>query len=53
MPYKETDKADHQVSLRYKRVTENIAHTIHLFGLPITMPFFTVYGPGASRHGPI
>ena len=49
MPYKETDKADHQVSFyaATKKSIENIAHSYsHLFGLPITMfRFFTVYGP--------
>jgi UDP-glucuronate 4-epimerase len=49
MPYKETDKADHQVSFyaATKKSTENMAHSYaHLFGLPITMfRFFTVYGP--------
>ena len=49
MPYRETDKADHQVSFyaATKKATENMAHSYsHLFGLPITMfRFFTVYGP--------
>ena len=49
MPYKETDKADHQMSFyaATKKSTENMAHSYaHLFGLPITMfRFFTVYGP--------
>ena len=49
MPYKETVKADHQMSFyaATKKSTENIAHSYaHLFGLPITMfRFFTVYGP--------
>lgn len=49
MPYKETDKADHQMSFyaATKKATENIAHSYaHLFDLPITMfRFFTVYGP--------
>lgn len=49
MPYKECQKADHQVSLyaATKKSTENIAHSYsHLFKLPITMfRFFTVYGP--------
>lgn len=49
MPYKETDKADHQVSFyaATKKATENMAHSYaHLFDLPITMfRFFTVYGP--------
>lgn len=49
MPYRETMKADHQMSLygATKKATENIAHSYaHLFGLPITMfRFFTVYGP--------
>jgi UDP-glucuronate 4-epimerase len=49
MPYKETDKADHQMSFyaATKKATENMAHSYaHLFGLPVTMfRFFTVYGP--------
>lgn len=49
MPYQETMKADHQMSLyaATKKSTENIAHSYaHLFGLPMTMfRFFTVYGP--------
>lgn len=49
MPYRETDKADHQMSFyaASKKATENMAHSYaHLFGLPITMfRFFTVYGP--------
>jgi UDP-glucuronate 4-epimerase len=49
MPYKETDKADHQMSFyaATKKSTESMAHSYsHLFDLPITMfRFFTVYGP--------
>ena len=49
MPYKETFKADHQMSFyaATKKATENMAHSYsHLFDLPITMfRFFTVYGP--------
>ena len=49
MPYKETVKADHQMSFyaATKKSTENMAHSYsHLFGMPITMfRFFTVYGP--------
>ena len=49
MPYKETMKADHQMSFyaATKKSTENMAHSYaHLFSLPITMfRFFTVYGP--------
>ena len=49
MPFKEKDKADHQISFyaATKKSTENIAHSYsHLFNLPITMfRFFTVYGP--------
>lgn len=49
MPYKETQKADHQVSFyaATKKATENISHSYaHLFNLPITIfRFFTVYGP--------
>ena len=48
MPYKETVKADHQMSFyaATKKATENMAHSYsHLFELPITMfRFFTVYG---------
>ena len=49
MPYKETVKADHQMSFyaATKKSTESMAHSYsHLFDLPITMfRFFTVYGP--------
>ncbi|MEE2999657.1 MAG: NAD-dependent epimerase/dehydratase family protein [Pseudomonadota bacterium] len=49
MPYKETIKADHQISFyaATKKSTENMAHSYsHLFDLPITIfRFFTVYGP--------
>jgi UDP-glucuronate 4-epimerase len=49
MPYKETVKADHQMSFyaATKKSTENMAHSYaHLFDLPVTMfRFFTVYGP--------
>jgi UDP-glucuronate 4-epimerase len=49
MPFRETDKADSQVSIyaATKKATEVIAHSYsHLFGLPTTMlRFFTVYGP--------
>ena len=49
MPYKETTKADQQMSFyaATKKSTENMAHSYaHLFDLPITMfRFFTVYGP--------
>lgn len=49
MPYRETVKADHQMSFyaATKKSIENMAHSYaHLFGLPITMfRFFTVYGP--------
>ena len=49
MPYKETAKADHQMSFyaATKKATENMAHSYaHLYKLPITMfRFFTVYGP--------
>ena len=49
MPYRETVKADHQMSFyaATKKSTENMAHSYaHLFSLPITMfRFFTVYGP--------
>ena len=49
MPYRETMKADHQMSFyaATKKSTENMGHSYaHLFDLPITMfRFFTVYGP--------
>ena len=49
LPYKETDKPDHQVSFyaATKKSTENMAHICsHLFNLPIMrFRFFTVYGP--------
>lgn len=49
MPYKETQRADHQMSFyaATKKSTESMAHSYaHLFDLPITMfRFFTVYGP--------
>ena len=49
MPYRETDRAAHQMSFyaATKKANENMAHSYaHLFGLPITMfRFFTVYGP--------
>ena len=58
MPYKETDKADCQMSFyaATKKSTENMAHSYsHLFELPITMfRFFTVYGPwGRPDMAPI
>ena len=49
MPYRETHKADHQMSFyaATKKANESMAHSYaHLFDLPITMfRFFTVYGP--------
>jgi UDP-glucuronate 4-epimerase len=49
MPYRETLKADHQMSFyaATKKSTENMAHSYaHLFELPITMfRFFMVCGP--------
>jgi len=49
MPYRETMKADHQLSFyaATKKATEAMAHSYaHLFDLPVTMfRFFTVYGP--------
>ena len=49
MPYKENDKADHQISFyaATKKSAESMAHSYsHLFKLPVTMfRFFTVYGP--------
>ena len=49
MPYKESDKADYQLSFyaATKKSTENMAHSYsHLFNMPISVfRFFTVYGP--------
>ncbi|KGJ04386.1 UDP-glucuronate 4-epimerase [Paracoccus halophilus] len=49
MPYRETDRADAQMSFyaASKKSTESMAHSYaNLFDLPITMfRFFTVYGP--------
>lgn len=49
MPYRETDRADHQMSFyaATKKATESMAHSYaHLYDLPTTMfRFFTVYGP--------
>lgn len=58
MPYRETDRADHQMSFyaASKKATEAMAHSYaHLFDLPVTMfRFFTVYGPwGRPDMAPI
>ncbi len=49
MPYRETDKADTQMSFyaATKKATEAMAHSYaHIYSIPITMfRFFTVYGP--------
>ncbi len=49
MPYRETDKADTQMSFygATKKANEAMSHSYaHLYGLPVTMfRFFTVYGP--------
>ena len=49
MPYRETDKADTQMSFyaATKKANEAMAHSYaHIWGLPVTMfRFFTVYGP--------
>lgn len=49
MPYRETDKADTQVSLyaATKKATESLSHSYaHLWNIPTTaFRFFTVYGP--------
>lgn len=49
MPYRETDKADTQVSLyaATKKATESMSHAwAHLYDVPTTcFRFFTVYGP--------
>ncbi len=49
MPFRETDAADHQLSIyaATKKAAEVMAHAhAHLWNLPTTMfRFFTVYGP--------
>lgn len=49
MPFKETDKADTQLTIyaATKKATEAMGHAYaHLWGIPTTMfRFFTVYGP--------
>jgi UDP-glucuronate 4-epimerase len=49
IPFRETDDADHPLSLyaASKKAAEEMAHAYsHLFKIPITMlRFFTVYGP--------
>jgi len=49
MPFRETDKADHQLSLyaATKKAMEALSHSYaHLFSIPTTcFRFFTVYGP--------
>jgi len=49
MPYRETMKADQQISFyaATKKSSENMAHSYsHIYNLPTTMfRFFTVYGP--------
>ncbi|PPB82202.1 UDP-glucuronate 4-epimerase [Albidovulum inexpectatum] len=49
MPYRETEKADSQMSIyaATKKATESLSHSwAHLYGLPTTcFRFFTVYGP--------
>lgn len=49
MPYKESFKADHQMSFyaATKKANEAMAHSYaHLYGIPTTLfRFFTVYGP--------
>lgn len=49
MPFRETDKADTQLTIyaATKKANESMAHAYaHLWGLPTTMfRFFTVYGP--------
>ena len=57
MPYKETAKADHQMSFyaATKKATENMAHSYaHLYKLPITMfRFLQFMGHGSTRYGAI
>ena len=54
--FHEQQPVNHPVSLyaASKKANELMAHTYsHLCGLPATgLRFFTVYGPGPSRHGP-
>ena len=48
LPFREVDKVDHPISIyaATKRSNELIAHTYsHLYDLPVTSRFFTVYGP--------
>ncbi len=49
IPFRETDRADHPLTLyaASKKANEEMAHSYsHLFRIPITMlRFFTVYGP--------
>lgn len=49
VPYRETDKVDHQISFyaATKKAGETMTHTYaHLYDLPVTcFRFFTVYGP--------
>lgn len=49
MPFRETDKADTQLTIyaASKKANESMAHAwAHLYGIPTTMfRFFTVYGP--------
>lgn len=51
MPYRESQRADHQMSFyaATKKSTEIMTHSYaHLYDLPTTLfRFFTVYGPGA------
>ena len=48
-PYRETDRADHPLSIyaATKKANELMAHSYaYLYGLPVTgLRFFTVYGP--------
>ena len=58
MPYRETGRADHQMSFyaATKKATEAMAHSYaHLYRIPTTMfRFFTVYGPwGRPDMAPI
>lgn len=58
MPFCETDKADHQITLyaATKKATENMTHCYaHLWNIPTTaFRFFTVYGPwGRPDMAPI
>ncbi|MEL6997930.1 MAG: NAD-dependent epimerase/dehydratase family protein [Pseudomonadota bacterium] len=58
MPFRETDKADHQITIyaATKKAGESMSHAwAHLNGIPTTLfRFFTVYGPwGRTDMAPL